>query len=92
MNELLAWKAEALARRPVSMFIMQSETTDGEPIITATGSDLDCCMGQGETTAEAVEDLMDARTSMIYHDLLNGLPLPMDDSLGWEPWEPEDAE
>ena len=76
MNKNLRNKAEKLASRPYVVEVILDETTDGQPVYLAKAPELEGCFGQGETIAEAVKSLSEARVDFIQSLLEDDLPIP----------------
>src|SRR3972149_11913568 len=76
MRSLLEKQAKELAAQSYQTVIVSDETTDNEPIFVAYNPELRGCMAQGETVAEAVEELAEARLEYILSLLEDGLPIP----------------
>jgi predicted RNase H-like HicB family nuclease len=76
MKPNLRKQAEGLAERPYILEVVLDETTDGQPVYVAYNPELEGCMGQGETTDQAIIDLGNARIDYIHSLLEDGLPIP----------------
>ncbi len=74
-----AWKSEAkrLAALPYTIWKLNDETTDEEPIIVLRSPELPGCMAQGATMQEAMDNLVDAREEYILSLLEDGQPVPL---------------
>ena len=77
MNQSLMEKAEKLAELPFTVEVALDETTDGQPVYVARVTELEGCIGQGETIEQAVENLRQAQFDFIYSLLEDGLPVPI---------------
>lgn len=76
MSETFHDKAVLLARRPYPMVITLEPTTEGETVYLARNPDLDGCIAQGETGAEASANLDAFRIDYIEALLESGHPVP----------------
>ena len=70
-------EAERYAVMPYTEVITRDQTTDGRPCYVASHPELPGCMSQGETIAEALLNLEDARRMYIQSLLEDGLPVPL---------------
>ena len=61
---------------PYVTIVQREETTHGDPCYVARHPELQNCMGQGDTSAAAVEDLREATEMVIQHLIAHGLPVP----------------
>ncbi len=75
MTDLYA-QAQQYAMQPYTIILTRDETTDGEPIFVAFNPELPGCLAQGETEAEVLTNLIDARTEYILGLLQHNLPVP----------------
>ena len=69
-------RAEKYAQLPYTVEVARDETTDGRPVYIARLSEMDGCIGQGETIEQAVDDLKQAAVDYIESLLDDGLPVP----------------
>ena len=81
---------DELMRLPYSIQIAQEETTDGGICFTASHPELPGCMAHGDTKAEALTNLTEARRLYLQALVKRGLPLPRPTSgtstiVTWEP-------
>ncbi len=60
MDSSLEQAAQQLAAQAYSAVIHTDETTDGELILVAESLELPCCLSQGMTIQEALDNLADA--------------------------------
>ena len=72
----LRTQAEKLAAEPYTVDILKDETVDGRMVFVASHPELPGCMAQGDTIAEAVENLGAAAVEYIVSLLEDGLPVP----------------
>jgi predicted RNase H-like HicB family nuclease len=70
-------EAEKYAVMPYTEVVTRDQTTDGRPCYVASHPELPGCMSQGETIAEALLNLDDARRMYIQSLLEDGLPVPL---------------
>lgn len=68
--------AEKLAARPYTELIMRERTTDDDYIYLASTPELEGCIAQGETLAEAEANLRLFRIDYVHYLLENDLPVP----------------
>jgi len=76
MDPDLRSKAENLAKRSYIVEVVRDQTTDDQPIYLARNPELEGCFGQGDTSEEAIQDLLEARIDFIQSLLEDGLPVP----------------
>lgn len=76
MNKQRLSQAKKLAQQPYTTIVAQDELTDGTIVFVAHNPELEGCMADGATEAEAVASLYDARVDFIYFLLEDGLPVP----------------
>ena len=69
-------RAEKYAQLPYTVEVARDETTAGRPVYIARLSEMDGCIGQGETIEQAVDDLKQAAVDYIESLLDDGLPVP----------------
>ena len=70
-------KAERYVVLPYTEVVTRDQTTDGRPCYVASHPELPGCMSQGDTIAEALLNLEDARRMYIESLLEDGLPVPL---------------
>lgn len=68
--------AEEIAARPYTELIMRDKTTDDDYIYVASTPELEGCIAQGETLAEAEANLRLFRIDYVRYLLENDLPVP----------------
>jgi len=69
-------QAQRLANRPYRSVVFSDKSTEGEPLYVALNPELEGCVSQGDTVAEARHNLDDARVDFIYFLLEDGLSVP----------------
>jgi predicted RNase H-like HicB family nuclease len=69
-------KAITLSKNPYKKELVRERTTDNEYIFLAKDPDLEACMAQGETEAEALNNLEEVRIDYFEHLLEFNLPIP----------------
>lgn len=75
MNELRT-QAEILAKCLYTTVTFRDKTTDGDYIYVALNPELEGCLAQGDTIAEAQENLREFRIDYIEHLLETEMPIP----------------
>ena len=70
-------KAMKLAERPYSVQLARDMTVDGRKVYVASHPELPGCLGQGDTTEEAVADLRMATIEFIASLLEDELSIPV---------------
>ncbi len=76
MPETHRTHAEELAKQPYRIRVVMDETTEGRPVFLATVSELQGCVGHGDTEKEAINDVRLAITDYIESLLHDGLEVP----------------
>jgi predicted RNase H-like HicB family nuclease len=72
MKKVLLKKAKMLSKQEYKITISTEKLSDGRVVYMAKNPDLDGCMAQGFTEAEAISNLEDARIDYIYDALEDG--------------------
>ena len=76
-DKALRQQAEQLAARPYSLITFQEELSDESGFAwVAMHPELEGCVSQGETEAEAIENLNEARLEYIFSLLRRGFDVP----------------
>lgn len=76
MNKNLSDLAREYAKRPYPFQVFRDDEGDNETRYLAKNPDLEGCMAQGATQAEAIANLAEARYDLIEFLLERGLPIP----------------
>lgn len=69
-------QAQLLANRPYLSVVFLDKSTEGEPVYVAFNPELEGCISQGDSVAEARHNLNDARVDFVYFLLEDGLSVP----------------
>jgi predicted RNase H-like HicB family nuclease len=69
-------RAEELAARNYELSISIDTLSTGEKVHVVSNPELPGCLGHGQTLAEAMRELAEARVDYIYYLLVDGLDVP----------------